>query len=172
MEAWREKYASWRKCAGVMCDKTMSMKLKKRVYTTVVRPALIYGAETWATTKREEERLKINEMRMLRWSCGVTRKDRIQNKFIRGSLKVAEVREKIVEKRLTWYGHVERRDDDHYLKRVANMEILGRRRRGRPKTRWKDSVERDMKEIGVTSEEAQERNSWRKTVKDHCSDPK
>ena len=93
------------------------------------------------------------------------------NKFIRGSLKVTEVRKKIMERRLVWYGHVERREEDHYLKRVANMEIPGRRRRGRPKTRWKDSVRRDMKEVGVTSDEAQERNSWRKSVKDHCSDP-
>ena len=135
-------WASWRKCAGVMYDRRMSMKLKKRVYTTVVRPALVYGAETWTTTKREEERLNVNEMRMLRWSCGVTRKDRVPNKFIRGSMKVAEVRKKIMERRFVWYGHVERREDDHYLKRVANMEIPGRRRRGRPKTRWKDSVRR------------------------------
>ena len=109
---------------------------------------------------------------MLRWSCGVTRKDRVPNKFIRGSLKVAEVRKKIIERRLMWYGHVERREEDHYLKRVANMEIPGRRRRGRPKTRWKDSVRRDMKEVGLTSDIAQERNTWKKIVKNHCSDPK
>ena len=125
-------WTSWRKCAGVMCDKRMSMKLKRKIYTTVIRPALIYGAETWTTTKREEERLNVNEMRMLRWSCGVTRKDRVPNKNIRGSLKVAEVRKKIMERQLMWYGHVERREEDHYLKRVANMEIPGRRRRGRP----------------------------------------
>ena len=134
-----------------MCDRRMPMKLKKRVYTTVIRPALIYGAETWATTKREEERLNVNEMRMLRWSCGVTRKDRVPNKYIRGSLKITEVRKKIMERRLMWYGHVERREEDHYLKRVANMEIPGKRRIRRPKTRCKDSVKRDMKEIGLTA---------------------
>ena len=61
-------WASWRKCSGVMCDKRMTMRLKKRIHTTVIRPALIYGAETWATTKREEERLNVAELRMLRWS--------------------------------------------------------------------------------------------------------
>ena len=155
-----------------MCDKRMTMKLKRRIHTTVIRPALIYGAETWTTTKRGEERLNVNEMRMLRWSCGVTRKDRVPNKFIRGSLKVAEVRRKVMERRLTWYGHVERREEDHYLKRVVNMEIPGRRRRGRPKTRWKDCVKRDMEEVGLTSDVAQERGTWKRIVKDHCSDPK
>ena len=165
-------WASWRKCSGVMCDRRMSLRLKRKIHTTVIRPAMIYGAETWTTTKREEERLNVNEMRMLRWSCGVTRKDRVPNKYIRGSLKVTEVRKKIMERRLMWYGHVERREEDHYLKRVANMEIPGKRRIGRPKTRWKDSVKRDMKEIGLTAIVAQDRNTWRRSVKDHCSDPK
>ena len=70
-----------------------------------------------------------------------------------------------------WYGHVERREEDHYLKRVANMEIPGRRR-GRPTTRWKDSIKRDMEEVGLTSDVAQEKNTWRRIVNDHCSDPK
>ena len=110
------------------------------------------------TTKREEERLNVNEMRMLRWSCGIKRKDIVPKKFIRGSRKVTEVR-KITERRLMWFGHVERREEDHYLKRVANMEIPGRRRRGRPKTRWRDSVRRDVEEVGLTSNVAQERNT-------------
>ena len=58
------------------------MKLKGKVYKTVVRPALLYGAETWATMRGQETRLEVNEMRMLRWMCGVTRMDKIRNKHI------------------------------------------------------------------------------------------
>ena len=61
------------------------MKLKGKVYKTVVRQALLYGAETWATTRRQEARLEVNEMRMQRWMCGVTRRDNIRNKHIRGT---------------------------------------------------------------------------------------
>ena len=50
------------------------MKLKGKVYTTVVRPAMLYGAETWATTRGQEARLEVNEMRMLRWMCGDKKK--------------------------------------------------------------------------------------------------
>ena len=67
--AWR----NWKRCSGVLCDRRMPVKLKGEVYKTVVTPALLYGAETWATTRGQEARLEVNEMRMLRWMCGVTR---------------------------------------------------------------------------------------------------
>ena len=50
----------------MLCDRRMSVKLKGKAYKTVVRPALLYGAETWATSRGQEARLEVNEMRMLR----------------------------------------------------------------------------------------------------------
>ena len=58
------------------------MKLKGKVYKTVAKPALLYGAETWVTTRGQEARLEVNLMRMLRWTCGVTRRDKIRNEHI------------------------------------------------------------------------------------------
>ena len=76
------------------------MKLKGKVYKTVVRPALLYGAETWATTRGQEARLEVNEMRMLRWMCGVTGRDKIQIVHIIWTTKVVQASKKITEKRL------------------------------------------------------------------------
>ena len=42
--AWR----NWKRFSGVLCDRRMPVKLKGKVYKTVVRPALSYGAESWA----------------------------------------------------------------------------------------------------------------------------
>ena len=76
------------------------------IIRTAVRPVLVYGAETWSTTKTEEKRLEVNEMRMMRWICGVTKKDKIRNEHVRRSAKVEPVTNKITQKRLKWYGHV------------------------------------------------------------------
>ena len=50
-----------------------------KVYKTVVRAAMMYGAETWAVKKAQEKKLDVAEMRMLRWRSGVTKLDRIRN---------------------------------------------------------------------------------------------
>ena len=118
-----------------------------------------YGAETWATTKRQEKRIEVTEMRMLRWMCRVTRKDKIRNEHIRGTTRVAQASKKITERRLNWYGHVMRRDGEHILRKVVRADIRGlpgKRKRGRPKTRWKDACQRDLKSTGL-------RVGWRRT---------
>ena len=47
---------------------------------------MVYGLETVAVTKEEE--MEVAEMKMLRFAMGVTRKDKIQNKYIRCKVMV------------------------------------------------------------------------------------
>ena len=81
-------WKNWKRVSGVLCDRRMNMKIKGKVYRTVVRPALMYGAETWVLKKAQEKKLEVAEMRMLRWMCGVTKLDKIRNERIRGTTKV------------------------------------------------------------------------------------
>ena len=62
--------------------------------------------------------------------CGVTRKDQIRNEHIRGTTKVAQASSKITERRLKWYGHVMRMEEDHAVKRVMTKLIPGKGREG------------------------------------------
>ena len=111
---------------------------------------MLYGAETWPIKKDQERKMEVAEMRMLRWMCGITGRDKIRNELIRGTVKVLEVSKKAQERRLKWFGHVMRREDYFVCKRVMNMEVQGRRRKGRPKNRWKDSIANDLKEKGLS----------------------
>ena len=106
-----------------------------KVYRTVVRPALMYRAETWALKKAQEKKLEVAEMRMLRWMCGVTRLDKIRNERIRGTTKVGEITKKIQERRLKWYGHVMRREEHYVGRKAMEMKVQGRMKRGRPERR-------------------------------------
>ena len=42
----------------------------------------VVWSDTWATRRGQGARLEVNEMRMLRWMCGVTRRDKIRNEHI------------------------------------------------------------------------------------------
>ena len=124
------------------------------------------GAETWAVKKAHEKKLDVAEMRMLRWMSGVTKMDRIRNERIRGTTKVGEISKEVQESRLKWYGHVSRREDEYVGKRVMGMEVPGKRRRGRPKRRWLDSIRNDLSERGLSGEDdAQDQPRWRRLTR-------
>ena len=93
----RIKYGwiNWRRTSGVLCDRRISARVKGKVYKTVVRPAIMYGAETWSIKKSQEKKLDAVEMKMLRWMCGVTKLDKIRSEIIRDTVKVREISSKI-----------------------------------------------------------------------------
>ena len=98
----------------VICDRRVPARVKGKVYKVAVRPAMSYGLETVALAKRQEAEMEVAELKMLRFSLGVTRMDEIRNEYIRGSAQVGRFGEKTRETRLRWYGH-ERRKDDGYI---------------------------------------------------------
>ena len=50
-----------------------NLKIKIRVYRTIILPVVLYGCETWSLTLREEGRLRVFENRVLRRICGPKR---------------------------------------------------------------------------------------------------
>ena len=100
----------WKKVSGVIYDKRLPARVKEKVNSSVVGPAMVYGLETLAVTKRQVEEMEVAEMKMLRFAMGVTRKDKIRNEYIRGTVKVERLEIKMSEGRLRWYGHVMRRE--------------------------------------------------------------
>ena len=97
---------NWRKLIGVLCDKRVLLRMKSRIYKLMVLPAMMYGLETDAITKRQGKKLKVNEMKMLRFTLGITRLDRVKNEEVRKKLNTGEVSTKLREARLWWAGHV------------------------------------------------------------------
>ena len=110
---------------------------------------MVYGLETVAVTKKQEEEMEVAEMRMLIFTMGVTRKDKIRNEYFRGTVKVERLGMKMMESGLRRYRHVMRRDQKKVGKRVMEMELPEKKKRGRPKRRFLDVVKEDMGEVGA-----------------------
>ena len=60
--------------------------------------------------------------------------------------------------RINWLGHLERMEEGRMPKKIFTQELEGTRRRGRPRKRWKEEVERDLQVLGV--------RRWRDLVAD------
>ncbi|KAL5137687.1 Craniofacial development protein 2 [Glycine soja] len=143
-------WMKWRKASEVLCDAKVPIKLKGKFYRTAVRPAILYGTECWAVKSQLENKVGVAEMRMLRWMCGKTRQDKIRNEAIRERVGVAPIVEKMVENRLRWFGHVERRPVDSVVRRVDQMERRQTiRGRGRPKKTIREVIKKDLEINGL-----------------------
>ena len=162
---WNE----WRRVSGVICDKRLPARVKGKAYSSVVRPAMVYGLETVAVTKKQVEEMEVVEMKMLRFTMGVTRKDKIRNEHIRSTVKVERLGMKMREGRLRWYAHVIRKNQEYVGRKMMEMELPGKRKRGRPKRRFLDVVKEDMGEVGAKETDIEDRKMWRIMIR--CGHP-
>jgi len=103
-----------------------------KFYKVVARPSLLYGSETWVTTKRDTTGLEAAEMRFLRSVTRYTRLDKIRSEVIRKELEISGIQ----DVRLKYKQNLERMDNTRLPKHAVNYKPRGRRDRGRPRKRW------------------------------------
>jgi len=64
-----------------------------KFFKVVARPSLLYGSETWVTTKRDMTRLDSAEKRFLRSVTGYARLDKIRSEVIRKELEISGIQD-------------------------------------------------------------------------------
>ena len=86
-------WLKFRELSGLLIGKGMSVKSKGIIYTTCIRPAMLYGSETWATKIEDIRKIQRSEMRMLRWMTEVNLSERISNECVRSMLAIDGIAE-------------------------------------------------------------------------------
>ena len=94
---------------------------------------MLYGMETMVMTEREQGKMEVAELKMVRWALGVTGKGKISNEYVRGTPKNAKLRDKLRDAKLRWYGRVKRGEEGYVGKKMMKMTVPGGRKRGRPR---------------------------------------
>jgi len=88
----------------------------------------MYGSETWPMKVENELKLNHTEMNMIRWMCGVKLNERKKIEELREVFGLEPVSLMIKKSRLRWFGHVARKDDNDWVKRIA-WEVEGIKQR-------------------------------------------
>jgi len=142
--------------------KNINRKYKVIIYKTLIKPVLMYEAETWVRSKADELRLGVFERKMLRRIYGpicegATWRSRYKEELYR-LYDETDLVTTVRKTRLRWAGHIVRMQDKLPCKQITLDKPEDRRRVGRPNLRWMDGVMRVAERLGV--------RNWRSKAKD------
>ena len=125
--------------------------------------AVLYGSETWPTKIEDIRKIQRSEMRMLRWMTRVSLSERKSNEYVRSMLAIDDIGEVMRRNRLRWFGHVERRDELCWIKRIETLQVMVMEWKADP-GRWREVLKEDMRKKGLCREDAWDRWRWRRML--------
>ena len=79
-----------------------------------------------------------------RWMCNVSLSDRRPSEELRNRLEIESISGVMRQMRHSWFGHIERMDNDNWVSKCRNVVVDGARGRGRPRKRWRQVIQRDL----------------------------
>ncbi|KAJ4449247.1 hypothetical protein ANN_00644 [Periplaneta americana] len=159
----------------LLSSSLLSKNLKFRIYETVILPFVLYGFETWTLTLREKQRLRVFENKVIRKIFGTKRDEvtgewrKLYNAELHALFSSPDIIRNIKSGRLRWAEHVARMGESRNSYRVLVGRPEGKRLLGRPRRRWEDNMEMDLREVGYDDRDwinlAQDRDRWRAYVR-------
>ena len=98
---------------------------------------MLHASETWSLTKPNLQRLQRNDRAMIRQICNVRPQDIVTTRSneLLARLGIEDLDLILKERRLRWYGHVER--SNGAVKIAFDIKVDGKRGPGRHKMTWK-----------------------------------
>ena len=85
---------------------------------------------------------------------------------------VVKIKDMIIQSRLRFYGHVIYRDINYsQIREVVQFEITEKRKTGRPRKSWEESVKKDLERYGLKREDTYDRVKLREQIKTKIANP-
>ena len=146
----------------VLSSGHLSFKTPGCVYSSCVRSAVLDASETWPLTKPILQCLQRNDRAMIRQICDVRPQEIVTTRSneLLVRLCIEDLDLILKERRLRWYGHVER--SNGAIKTAFDIQVGGP---GRPKMTWKQLTERDCREWKLSAIKPHDRRTWRSGVR-------
>ncbi|KAK7095931.1 hypothetical protein V1264_005285 [Littorina saxatilis] len=149
-------------------SRQLSLTTKIRLFNSNVKSVLLYGAETWRTTKTTIRKVQTFINSCLRRVLKIRWPETISNADLWERTCQLPAEELIRKRRWGWIGHTLRKPSTNITRQALRWNPQGKRKRGRPRNTWRRDLEADTRKMGYTWSQiekmAQDRGLWRAVV--------
>ncbi|VDP30677.1 unnamed protein product [Schistosoma margrebowiei] len=165
--------AAYLQLRNIWYSKQLSTNTKVRIFNTNVKTVLLYGAETWRTTKAIIQKIQVFINSYLRKILRIRWPDTISNNVLWERTNKIPAEEEIRKKRWKWIGNTLGKAPNCVTRQALTWNPQGQREREKPKNILRREMEIDMKKMNKNwmelEKEAQDRVGWRMLVGGLCS---
>jgi len=106
-----------------------------------VLPTVPYGSQTWALTKKEEEKIRVAQNNMERNILRIKKMDRVRITTIKARISWGVDFVKTAKRvKWDWAGHVERQGGERWTYRLRNWFLKEGRKKEKQKLGWEDEI--------------------------------
>ncbi|XP_065573819.1 uncharacterized protein LOC136035775 [Artemia franciscana] len=141
-----------------------------RIYNASVGSVLLYGAESWPATRSVLSTVNIAQTKHLRRIGGLRWHDFVSNDNLLALTGQRPFSVQLIQRTLRWYGHLLRMPPDTPARTIFDFDPMlhgGKRPRGCPPTRWKDTIGAFLVMANIQEDVhilARDRSKWRHHV--------
>jgi hypothetical protein len=146
--------ACYQSVQNLSSSRLLSRNIKIRIYEAIIFPVVLYRCEILPLTLREEHRVRVFENRVLRRIFEPKRDEvtggwrKLHTEELHNLYSSPNINRMIKSRRIGWAGHVARMRQKRNAERILVGKSEGERPLGRPRLRWVDNIETDLREIG------------------------
>ncbi|KAK3087683.1 hypothetical protein FSP39_009142 [Pinctada imbricata] len=141
-----------------------------RLYKALVIPVLLYGYKIWKMNKGDEKLIDVSHNKCFRRIFRIKFEDHVRTE--RANMR--PLSREIQNRRWKLIGYILRQDRNNHCNVALTWAPEGKRKRGRPNTTLRRTVEKEREETGWRSWNeariiASDRNRWKNSVKALCT---
>nr|KAG5699763.1 hypothetical protein BaRGS_014179 [Batillaria attramentaria] len=129
---------------NVWASKVVSIRTKLRIFNSNVKSVLLYGCETWRTTKTMQQKIQTFLNTCLRRIFNIRWPEKIRNEELWERAGQEPVAKQILRRKWGWIGHTLRKPASSTTRQALTWNPQGKRKRGRPRNSWRRDTEAEL----------------------------
>ncbi|CAH8460230.1 unnamed protein product [Schistosoma curassoni] len=154
-------------------SKQLPTNTKVRIFNTNIKTVLLYGTETWRTTKAIIQKIQVFINSCLRKILRIRWPDTISNNLLWERTNQIPAGEEIWKKSWKWIGHTLKKAPNCVTRQALTWNPQDQRKRGIPKNTLRREMEMDVRKMNKNwmelEKKAEDRVGWRMLVSGLCS---